>query len=128
MTRSVSWVITGIAVALLLFLGYTGISGAIDQFDQSTHSQYTGGQIVQTVLQLIFGILSFGVLGTWFWARALSRPVMLAWILSLTLAGGLASVAWGGTSIWIGIVSGAASALVACAIAALLRVGARSAA
>ena len=128
MKRAVSWVLAGLAVALLLFLGYTGIAGGIDQFDQSTHSRYTVGQVVQTVLQLIFGILSFAVIGTWFWARALSRPVILAWIVSLTLAGGLASVVWGGTNIWMGIVSGAASAVVAWAIAALLRVGARSAA
>jgi amino acid transporter len=123
--KAVSWVLTGIAVALLLFLGYTGIAGGMDQFDKSTHDQYTIGQIVQTVFQLIFGVLSFAVIGTWFWKRSSSRPVIIAWIVSLTVAGGLASVAWGQTSIWIGIISGAASALVAWAIAALLRAGAR---
>ena len=128
MKREVSWVLTGIAVALLVFLGYTGIAGGMDQFDQTTHSQYTVGQIIQTVFQLIFGILSFAVIATWFWKRDSSRPVIIAWIVSLTLAGGLASVVWGGTNVWIGIVSGAASAVVAWAIAALLRVAARRAA
>ena len=128
MTRTVSSVLTGIAVALLLFLGYTGIAGGIEQLDQTNHTAYTVGQIIQTVLQLLFGVLSFAVIGTWFWARGSSRPVVIAWIATLTLAGGLASVVWGQTNIWIGVLSGAASALVAWAIAALLRVGARGAA
>jgi hypothetical protein len=124
----VSRVLTGIAVAFLLFLAYTGIEGGIDQFNQSTHGSYTGGQIVQTVFQLVFGVLSLAVVGTWFWKRSASRPVIIAWIVSLTVAGGLASVVWGGTSVWIGVISGAASALVAWAVALLLRVGARGAA
>lgn len=127
MSRALSWVLTGIAVALLLFLAYTGIAGGIDQFDQSNHSEYTTGQIVQTVLQLVFGFLSCAVVGAWFWARAWSRSVIIAWTLSLALAGGLAPVVWGHTGIATGIVAGAASALVALAIAALLRVGARRA-
>ena len=128
MSRAVSRVLTGIAVAFLLFLAYTGIEGGIDQFNQSTHSSYTGGQIVQTIFQLVFGVLSLAVVGTWFWKRSASRPVIIAWIVSLTVAGGLASVVWGGTSVWIGVISGAASALVAWAVALLLRVGARGAA
>ncbi len=128
MSRSVSWVLTGIAVALLFFLAYTGLAGGIDQFDQRSHTHYTLGQIVQTVFQLIFGALSLAVIGTWFWKRSSSGPVIIAWIVSLTFAGGLASVVWGGTSVWIGIISGVGSALVAWGIAALLRVGARGAA
>jgi len=127
-SRAVSRVLTGVAVAFLLFLAYTGIEGGIDQFNQSTHGSYTGGQIVQTVFQLVFGVLSLAVVGTWFWKRSASRPVIIAWIVSLTVAGGLASVVWGGTSVWIGVISGAASALVAWAVALLLRVGARGAA
>jgi len=125
MNRAVSWGLTGIAVALLLFLAYTGIAGGIDQFDQTSDTQLTAGQVVQTVFQLVYGFLSLAVIGTWLWARAVSRTVILAWIVSLTLAGGLASVVWGDTNIWIGIVAGLTSGLVAWAIATLLRVGAR---
>ena len=128
MKRAVSWTLTGIAVVCLLFLGYTGITGGVDQLDQTKHSQYTVGQIVQSVFQVIFGILSFAVIGTWFWKRSSSQPVIIAWIVSLTVAGGLASVVWGGASVWIGIISGAGSAVVAWAIAALLRIGASGAA
>lgn len=111
-----------IAVLLLLGLAWTGIAGGIDQFDQSTHSEYTIGQIMQTALQLAFGVLSAVSVVVWFWARAWSRPVLIAWAASLGLAGGLAPVVWGHSSVGIGIISGIASLLVAWGIAALLRV------
>ena len=128
MKRSVSLVLVGIAVALLLALAYTGIAGAIDQASQSTHSEYTSGQIVQTALQLAFGLLSVASIGVWFWARGWSRPVLIAWALSLGLAGGMAPVVWGHASVGVGIISGVASLLVAWGIAALLRVGVQQAA
>jgi hypothetical protein len=43
----------------------------------------------------------------------------------VTLAAGLASVVWGGTSLLIGLLSGAAALLIGLGIAWLLRVGAR---
>ena len=118
-------VLPGVAVLLLLGLAYTGIAGGIDQFDQSTHSEYTTGQIVQTVLQLAYGVLGLAVIAVWFWARRWSTPVFAAFILSLTLAGGLASVVWGRTSITIGVVSAVASLAVAWVIVWLLRFSAR---
>ena len=117
-----------IAILLLLALAWTGIAGGIDQANPSTHSEYTVGQIVQTALQLAFGVLSAAATVVWFWARALSRPVLIAWAVSLGLAGGLAPVVWGHSSVGIGIISGIASLLVAWGIAALLRVGAHKAA
>jgi hypothetical protein len=117
-----------IAILLLLALAYTGIAGGIDQFDQSTHSQYTIGQIVQTVLQLVFGVLSLAVLAVWFWARQWSRAVFIAFVASVAWAAGLAPVVWGQSNVIIGIVSGVASALIAWGIVALLRLSARSAA
>jgi hypothetical protein len=125
MTRSVSLVLTGVAVVLLLALAYTGIAGGIDQFGQPSHDQYTPGQVVQTVLQLVFGALSLAVIAVWFGARQWSRPVIIAWVVSLSLAGGLAPVVWGQSSVTIGIVAGMGSALVGWGIAALLRFGAR---
>jgi len=118
-------VLPGVAVLLLLGLAYIGITGGIDQFDQSTHSQYSIGQIIQTVLQLAFGLLSIAVIAVWFWARRWSTTVFAAFVVSLTLAGGLASVVWGGTSITIGVVSGLASLAVGWVIMWLLRFSAR---
>jgi hypothetical protein len=118
-------VLPGVAVLLLLGLAYIGITGGIDQFDQSTHSQYTVGQFVQTVLQLAFGVSSLAAIAAWFWARRWSARVFAAFVVSLTLAGGLASVVWGGTSITIGVVSGLASLAVGWVIVWLLRFSAR---
>jgi len=44
----------------------------------------------------------------------------------VALAAGLASVVWGGTPLWIGLLSGGAALLIALAMLWLLRVGARS--
>ncbi|MFL5462522.1 MAG: hypothetical protein ACJ79B_07120 [Gemmatimonadaceae bacterium] len=45
-------------------------------------------------------------------------------MISLSLAAGLASVAWGGTSLLVGLVSGIAALLIGLGIAWLLRVAA----
>ena len=121
----VARVLFALAILLLLALAYTGIAGGIDQFDQSSHSEYTVGQIVQTVLQLVFGVLSLACIAVWFWARRWSRAVLVAWAVSLGLAAGLASVAWGRTSIAVGIASGVAALLIAWGVAWLLHFGAR---
>lgn len=118
-------VLAGIAVALLLALAYTGIAGGIDQFDQSSHGHYTIGQIVQTVVQLLYGVLSVACIAVRFWAPGWIRPVVITWAVSLSLAGGLAPVVWGHSAIWIGILAGVASLLVAWAIVALLGKGGR---
>ncbi|MFL5621321.1 MAG: hypothetical protein ACJ8AB_01620 [Gemmatimonadaceae bacterium] len=45
-------------------------------------------------------------------------------MISLSLAAGLASVAWGGTSLLVGLVSGIAALLIGLGIAWVLRVAA----
>jgi hypothetical protein len=121
----VSRVLLGIAILLLLGLAYAGIDGGFDQLSQTDK---TLGQQVQTVTQLAFGVLSIAVIAVWFWARQWSRPVLVAWAVSLGLAGGLAPVVWGEATIPIGILSGVASLLIAGGIVWLLRFGARGAA
>ena len=114
-------------VAIILFaaLAWTGVSGAFHQF---SHTDNTLGQQVQSAMQLAFGVLS--ILGpvTWFWARRWSRPVLIAWALSVALGGGLAPVVWGESSVLTGIVSGVASLLIAWEMVWLLRLSARLAA
>lgn len=110
-----------IAVVLLVALAYTGIAGGIDQFDQSSHDHYTIGQIVQTVLQLVYGVLSVACIAVRFGAARWIRPILIAWAVSLSLAGGLAPVVWGQSGIGIGILTGVTTLLIAWAIAALLR-------
>ena len=120
MKPAVAGALLVIAVAILLALAYTGIAGGIDQFDQSSHAHYTIGQIVQTVLQLAYGVLSVACIVARFWVRRWSRPVLIAWAVSLSLAGGLAPVVWGHSGLAIGILAGVATLLIAWGIAALL--------
>lgn len=109
------------AVAILLALAYTGITGGIDQLDQSSHDHYTIGQIVQTVLQLVYGVLSAACIAVRFWAKRWTRPVVIAWAASLILAGALAPVVWGHSGLAIGMLSGAITLLVAWVITLLLK-------
>lgn len=106
---------------LLLWLAWTGLSGGVNQLPQSQ----TPGQIAQTLTQFCFGLFALLSLLTTFWGRRWNRSMLAAWTASVTLAAGLASVVWGGTSLLIGIVSGAAALLVGLAIAWLLRLAAR---
>ena len=108
-----------IAAGLLLFCGWTGITGGVHQIDESR----TAGQIAQTVMQFAYGLFAVLSLVTAFWGRRWNRAMLVAWTLSVTFAGGLAPVVWGGTSILIGFLAGAACFLVALGIAWLLRIG-----
>lgn len=103
---------------LMLFLAWNGISGGLREFPKAD----TPGQTVQTVFQLAYGVLAVAVLLT---QRVDSRPrrlVRIAWIVAVSLAAGIAPVAWGGTGVVTGIVTFAASATVAWGIVSLLGV------
>jgi hypothetical protein len=114
-------VLLAIAMVLLLVLAWTGISGGIHQLTTTA----TTGQTIQTALQLLYGALSVLSIVTVYWGRRWNRPVLACWTISLALAGGLGATEWGGASLRIGIVSGAAAGLVGAGIAWLLRIGAR---
>ena len=106
---------------LLLWLAWTGLSQGVNQLSQSQ----TTGQIAQTITQLSFGLFALLSLVTTFWFRRWNPLMLAGWTVSVTLAAGLASVVWGGTSLLVGVLSGAAALLIGLGIAWLLRVGAR---
>lgn len=110
----------GLISLLLLWLAWTGLTGGVHQLPQSQ----TPGQVTQTLTQLAYGLFALLSLVTTFWARRWHRLVVAAWIASVTLAAGLASVVWGETSILTGILSGAGALLIGLGIAWLLQVGA----
>lgn len=118
-------VLLAISILLFLALAWTGVTGAFQQFSQTN---LTLGQLLQTAAQLVFGVM--GVLSpvVWFWARRWSRPVFVAWAVSLGLAGGLAPVVWGGSTVGVGVLSGVASLLIGWGIVWLLRFSTRRAA
>lgn len=109
----------GIAAVLLLGLAWTGLSGYLNQMSQSL----TPGQGVQTVTQGLYGAFALLCVVTVFWGRGLRVWMQRGFVVTATLAAGLASVVWGDSSIGIGLVSGAAGLLVAMAIVWLLRKG-----
>jgi hypothetical protein len=105
----------------LVWLAWTGLSGGVNQLSQPR----TPGQTAQTVTQFCFGLFALLSLVTTFRGRRWNRFMLAGWTVSVTLAAGLASVVWGGTSVLIGIVSGASALLVGLAVAWLLRFAAR---
>ncbi|MFL5470203.1 MAG: hypothetical protein ACJ8AE_10445 [Gemmatimonadaceae bacterium] len=80
--------------------------------------------MAQTFTQFGFGLFALLSVLTTFWARSWNRLMLVTWMISLSLAAGLASVAWGGTSLLVGLVSGIAALLIGLGIAWVLRVAA----
>jgi hypothetical protein len=102
----------------LLGLTWSGVNAGVDQWDQSR----TRGQVAQTLTQFAFGLFALLSLVTMIWGRRWNRVMCLALTVSLGLAGGLASVVWGGTSVAIGIIAALASAAIGLGITWLARV------
>jgi len=110
-----------LALFFLLGFAWLGLRGGISNLADS-HSL---GQKAQTFTQFAYGV--FAALGvvTTFLGRRWNSLVIGAWAVAITLAAGLASAVWGGTSVVIAVLSGAAALLIALVITWLLRVGAR---
>ena len=121
MNRRVSMVLRGIGVLLTLLLAYTGLTGGVQQYP-GIHST---GQWFQTSFQLAFGVFSVLSLIVTFRVKHWRRWVFPGFVLSTTLAAGLAPVAWGHQGLWTGLLAGVASLLIAAVIVWLLRGGER---
>ena len=110
-----------VVVALgLLGLIWSGVNGAVDQW----HESRTPAQFAQTLTQFAFALFALLTLVTMIWGRRWNRVMGAGLTVSLGLAGGLGSVAWGDTSVLIGVVAALASAAVGLGIAWLARVAA----
>jgi len=107
-----------IVCGLLLWLAWIGLSGGLHQLPQSR----TPGQMVQTLTQFGFGFFALLSLVTTFRAQRWNPLMLVSWVISLSLAAGLASVVWGGTSLLVGLVSGSVALLIGLGIAWLVRV------
>jgi hypothetical protein len=120
MNRTVSNVLRGFGALLLVVLAFTGISGGIQQLD----SMHTTEQQIQTVLQFVFGVFSILALMVAFRASRFRRVAFLGFIISLTLAAGLAVTAWGGLGLGAALAAYASTAVIAYIIVWLVRAGA----
>ena len=108
-----------VVVALVLFaLTWSGVNGGMDQWGESR----SRGQVTQTLTQFAFALFALLSLVTMIWARRWSRVMGAGLTVSLGLAGGLASVVWGGTSVPIGAIAALASAAIGLGITWLARV------
>ena len=110
-----------LALMLLLVFAFAGLIGGFGQLPQST----TLGQKVQTFSQLVYGAFSLLAVVTTFVGRRRHAATLIVWTLSITVAAGLASIVWGGTSVAIGILSRGAALLAGLGITWLLRAGTR---
>ena len=120
-TPAVRRVLLVVAMLLLLVLAWTGLRGGLNQIPQSQST----GQKAQTLSQFAYGVFGFLGVVTTFWGRRWNPVIMRCWVVSLTLAAGLASIVWGETGLGTGLLAGGARLLIALAIVWLLRVGAR---
>ena len=101
-----------IGVAMLLFLAFTGIKGGIDQLS----AMHTTPQRIQTWMQFAMGITSALALIAVFRAVPWRRAAYGAFVLSCTLAGGLATYAWGEQGGWPAVAATVGSLLVSALI------------
>jgi hypothetical protein len=79
------------ATLLLLGLGWWTVSGGL----RNLHQARTIGQQVETAIQLACGMLCFTAVVTRFHWRTLSRPVRIAWAVTLVAWVGLSALVWG---------------------------------
>ena len=112
-----------VASLLLLAFSWLGISGGISQLAQHPA---TLGQAIQSITQVLYGIFALKSVVTAFRWKRFNTAMLIGWTVFATIAAGMASVVWGGQSIWIGIVTGAAALVVALGINWMLRFGPKS--
>jgi hypothetical protein len=106
-----------LVILLLAALAWLGLRGGMHQWGRAE----TAGQAVQTWAQVIYGVLSLFCIPTAFNRVPWASAVHAAWAASLTTAGGLAPVVWGGASWVAGLLATGTSVLIAAIILWLLR-------
>src|SRR5215212_10118440 len=97
-----------LAVLLLLVLAWLGVQGGIHQWPQPQ----SPGQRIQTVAQFAYGFFAALTVASVWRSEAFGRVARVSFLVSLSLAGGLAPVVWGGAAWWTGLVAGLATLLI----------------
>jgi hypothetical protein len=90
-------------------MGYTGITGGLQQIGQSA----TLGQRIQTATQLVFGLLGVAAVAMLVVRRRWARLMLVAWGAAISISGGMAAVVWGGQGPLPAAAATFASALIA---------------
>ena len=113
----------GLAIAVLVLLAFTwlGLSGGMRQIPPST----TTGQTIQSVFQMAYGVFAGLSVATVFGPGRLARLSRAGWVVTCGVAGGMASVVWGGGSPLLGVATGVVAGLFALGVVWLLGFSAR---
>jgi hypothetical protein len=114
--------IGGLAAVLLVWLGWQGLSGGITEWSGTA----TPGQRAQVVTQFAYGAFAILALVTAFRWRQFRKFADLSFVISASVAAGLASVVWGEESVLAGVAAAVATAAIAGVIVWMLRVGRRT--
>jgi hypothetical protein len=118
-SRNARRVLLALGLLFLAGLGWLGLSGGVEQFSMSRSLI----QWAQSMSQLAYGILSVAAIVAVLRRRRWKTAVLRAWTVAVTLAAGLAPVAWGGLGLSSGLMAGGGTLLIALAIIWLVRPG-----
>ncbi|PKD45158.1 hypothetical protein [Rhodohalobacter barkolensis] len=89
--RIIRWLLLICIILFLLILTWWAIAGGVHQLSHSN----TLGQHIETVVQLLCGVLSFLTVSTYFVLKKWASFIRVAWIFSLVLTAGLSALVWG---------------------------------
>ena len=112
-------VVRVLIAALLLYCVKDGLLDGVESFP----SARTSAQRAAALFEMLYGVLSVAALLCIAFARKYLRPVLVAWVIVIMIAGGLATVAWGGLSTTAGIVAGTISGMVGLLLALTISKG-----
>ena len=115
--RSSRRVLLALGLLLLAVLGWLGVRDGVEQLSESRSPI----QWAQSVSQLAYGILSVAAIVTVLWARRWKTIVLRAWAVAITVAAGLAPMAWGGMGLSSGLTAAVGTLLIALGIIWLVR-------
>jgi len=110
-----------LAIVLFLFIGYSGIIGWWNQWNHCS----TIYEEIQTIAQLLFGVLSLPAIILLILKRPLPEPLEGGFTVAFVIAGGMAPVVWGHQGVLIGFAAGGVTVLMAIGILWLARIGSR---
>ena len=99
------------ALLLLAFAWWAGKDGL-----RNLRQARTIGQQLETGIRLACGLLSIAVVATRFRWRRVSRPVRIAWVVTLATAVGLSALVWGPPMPLIAVLNAGVALLLAWAV------------
>lgn len=89
--RTVRWLLLICIILFFLLLAWWAIVGGLRQWSHSN----TFGQQIETIVQLVCGLLSLLAIFTTFRLRNWAKPIQIAWAISLVTTAGLSALVWG---------------------------------